>query len=435
VLAAGCGEEQRVPATAILVSVNSDLAPVTQLSRVEVELRDFEGQGPPVETRAFSISAEEPEEGQVNLPFSFGIARGRAERFRISVRGYGPDNRGRDKLVLQQTLISGFQHQQTLLLKVFLGSVCLGKLCADEDDVEATCYAESEGGIPAGSCGPIPERTELDAFPLDADPHAWTRLDASTPDAGMDAGRDAALDATADANDTGLDTGADVALQLPEAAPPEASLIDAMPDTGPPAPKPVMWSGSIANDAHDVCWINETGHTFEKFRYRDDDDSGKHLEVGNDADPEFIGLRFHLPLPKGVTIQAATLTLQRFPLVFADFPGNATASESMKVQVFDSAQVPAFMHIVETKHTDRGAIWPTAVNGFQVGATGQNTTSPNLSALVQHVIDRAEWSSGASVVFLLSVDTIKSGSYADFTDFSYNAANAAKLQLTYLPAP
>lgn len=425
--AEACGEEQRVPATAILVSINSDLKPGTQLSRVEVELRDFEAKGPPVETRAFSISADEPEENQVSLPFSFGIARGHEERFRITVRGYGPDSRNRDKLVLQQTLISSFQSQQTLLLKVFLSSLCLDKLCAEGDDVQATCYAESEGDIPAGSCGPIPERTQLDAFPLDADPHAWTHLDAG----GMDAGRDGALDGSSDAR---MDTSVDAPPPQSEAAPPEASPPDAMPEGGPPMPMPVMWSASISNDAYDVNWINEDGHTFEKFRYRDDDDSGKHLEIGNDADPEFIGLRFPLPLAKGALIQSATLTLQRFPITFASFPGNAPATDTMKVQVFDSAQVPGFMHIVEKKHTDRGAIWPPSVNGFALGEPGKLTSSPDLSMLVQHVIDRAEWVPGANVVFLLSGDSLKSGNYADFTDHSYDAANAAKLQLSYLPA-
>jgi hypothetical protein len=103
----------------------------------------------------------------------------------------------------------------------------------------------------------------------------------------------------------------------------------------------------------------------------------------------------------------------------------------MRVQVFDSAAVPPFVAAHEHGPADHAPLWATSVNGFRVGALGEDTQSPELAQLVQHVLDRAEWKDGSSVVFVLSVDSIATGQYADFTDYAADPARAARLQLTY----
>src|SRR5688572_16486560 len=154
----GCVQERSVPATQFLVSVNSDLQVGTQLTRVEVKLYDVEG-GPAVEQRSFAVTESEPEEGQARLPFSFGIRKGRAERFLLEVRGFGAASAGEpERETIRQRVISGFHRQETLLLKIFLANACFEQLCDSDEGVEATCYAEPTDEVGAGSCGPVPEQ-------------------------------------------------------------------------------------------------------------------------------------------------------------------------------------------------------------------------------------------------------------------------------------
>ncbi|MFT3927712.1 MAG: calcium-binding EGF-like domain-containing protein [Myxococcales bacterium] len=167
-LLGGCPEDVTRHATQVTVSINSDLAAGMQLTRIEAEVFDAEGQRSAVERRSFEVTSTRPLEGEVRLPFSFGIARGGASRFLLVITGYGPGGTGLEEKVIEQKSIASFQQEQTLLLKVFLGRACLGVLCGDD----LTCYPMTEDNVLAGQCGAIPQ-AELKRIHPGEESRAW----------------------------------------------------------------------------------------------------------------------------------------------------------------------------------------------------------------------------------------------------------------------
>jgi hypothetical protein len=408
---AACGQERIVPATQFVVSVNSDLEIGSELARVEVFLYEVEG-GRPVEKHSFWVTDGEPLEGEYNVPFSFGIAKTSAQRFLLEVRGYGLDpESGAELETVRQTVITGFRARETLLLKVFLGSACLGVLCDEDDQVQATCYSEPEADLAAGSCGPIPER---DAEPVKPrDEHDWSPIQAP-----RDAGA-ADMDGGGAADDGGSD------------AP------DAGTDAGPPAP--VTLDVTIDDDRDDATWILVNGVHEERLHYDDrENGAGRHIEVANDLESGRAGLRFVLPIPVGATISSARLFLQRFRNAeAATMMDWAPASATMQVQVFESPLLdpfdPSHRH-APTEHGPMPGIWASSVKGYRVGEFDEVVESPELKALVQHVIAKPDWAPGRAVSFLLSNDSIPATNYADFTDSSAGFS-PPRLRVVYVPRP
>ena len=176
----------------------------------------------------------------------------------------------------------------------------------------------------------------------------------------------------------------------------------------------------IENDGDDGVWLNGT-------------DEGTHhgpdllvLEVGADAEAARTGLIFHLPVPPGSRINSARVDLHRID-------GDAAASETMQVQVWDSCRVPPFddTHVhAPAEHVAEG-LWPTAVTGFAVGTNNTDILSPELAPLTQHVVDKPDWATGATVGFFLSPAGMQ-GSWVMFDDSSAGTG-AATLKLSYAP--
>lgn len=175
-----------MPATQVIVTVNSDLAIGEQLARVDVEVRDASGDHL-AEQRSFDLTAGKPRDGEVRVPFSFAVAKGKAERFRLDVIGYGPlGSGGALRPVIERKALASFRTHQTLLLKIFLGEVCFDNVCAGE----RTCYPEASDATAAGKCGSAVE-IKLSAVEPGAEASAWTGT--GTPSA-HDAGQaDAAI--------------------------------------------------------------------------------------------------------------------------------------------------------------------------------------------------------------------------------------------------
>lgn len=223
---AACSRSE-TPATQVIVSLNSDLHVGSQLTRIQAELFDAEGDSAPVESRSFVLTDGMPRDGEARLPLSFGIREGRAERFRLVITGYGVrGTNAPEEPVVEQKVVASFQERQTLLLKLFLGQSCFANLC----DGSTTCYSELEQGIGVGECGPIPIRTDLPRVEVGDEDDAWTdgfddgsdhdaesdgsALDGATPGDGNTAGGldassspDGSTDAAADSMmaDGGLD--------------------------------------------------------------------------------------------------------------------------------------------------------------------------------------------------------------------------------------
>jgi len=191
---AACSEEKTVPATQVVVSVHSNLEVGAQLSRVDVEVRDA-ARGKLVGTpRVFKLSAGKPDDDEVSLPFSFTVAKGEAERFRLDVIGYGPlGPNGALRSVIERKVVARFRTRETLLLQVFLDRACFDNVCTDA----STCYPERERGVDAGDCGALPEPTLVAIDPGD-ESDVWSgKPTAPGQDAGQDDGGAAGRDGSA----------------------------------------------------------------------------------------------------------------------------------------------------------------------------------------------------------------------------------------------
>jgi hypothetical protein len=243
-------------------------------------------------------------------------------------------------------------------------------------------------------------------------PGAFDDLDRGQGRADMDAAMDAALE------DGGADASAeDAAADVNDASPP---AVDAGAQT---------LSITLTNDTDDALFRIVSGELDEKLHFSPDEGAaGYTIEVGVDGEQCRTGLRFTLPIEPGAEVESAVITLRR-----VGPESNVSDSATMRVQVFESPAVPPFdeqhQHDTPVQHAT-GILWPTSVGGWPVGLTGASTESPELAALVQHVVDGASWQAGSVVTFLIFPDAMTGNEYAQFRD-SYAAEYPPVLTLRY----
>jgi hypothetical protein len=175
----------------------------------------------------------------------------------------------------------------------------------------------------------------------------------------------------------------------------------------------------IQNDADDGVWLDgtteRTHHGADLFT----------LEVGADSEAARTGLIFRLPVPPRSVINSARVTLHRVD-------GDAGPSDTMLVEVWDSCHVDPFndAHVHTPDQHVPGGFWSTAVTGFAVGANGSDIVSPDLASLVQHVVDKPDWTAGATVGVFLAPATMQG--WVMVADSSAGTG-AASLQLSHTP--
>jgi hypothetical protein len=142
--------------TAIMVVIDSDLAGVDPLSRVDVSVYAPDGRGAPRAARSFGLAAGDGAPPYARLPMSFtlvpdGLAPNQA--FRLVVRGITALSAR-----VEAQLLSRFERGRTLRLDVFLARSCVGHACTnDARGVAASTCVE-------GACQPIPRRDSLPTY-------------------------------------------------------------------------------------------------------------------------------------------------------------------------------------------------------------------------------------------------------------------------------
>lgn len=185
---------------------------------------------------------------------------------------------------------------------------------------------------------------------------------------------------------------------------------------------PIINNQRTANTDQDCCWLGSV----VGGQPTDEDINGlsQLIYVSNDADQGRIGLRWPLAIPRGATITACRIGVQ-----LEDRGGGTfSAADTVKVQTWASDSVPAFndAHTHSPAAHDAGGLSATEVTGWANLATGALFNvyeSPDISALLQEVVNRAGWTSGNYFGVLIVPDGLGSGKYLGIADFEYAPAN------------
>ena len=153
--------------------------------------------------------------------------------------------------------------------------------------------------------------------------------------------------------------------------------------------------------------------------------SSSDLELTDDTDyigPQVIGIRFTgLNIPQGATIVSSTIT---FTADEADGSNSEPANLIFKAHDVDNA--PAFTtatsNVSSRNTTSNAANWSSVPEWFE----GSMYTTPNLTSVIQEVINRGGWSQGNSLAFIIT------GS-GERTAVAYNSvpSSAPKLEIVY----
>lgn len=125
------------------------------------------------------------------------------------------------------------------------------------------------------------------------------------------------------------------------------------------------------------------------------------LELVYDANLQKVGLRFTgLNLPAGAVITNA----------YIRFTVDETSSESMSLQIQGEAS-PNAAAFTETTgdvssrlRTQNSVIWSPAP-WTSLGTSGADQSTPNLAPVLQEIINQPGWSSGNSLVIIISGNT------------------------------
>ena len=197
---------ETVPATQVIVSVNSNLQVGEELASVVVYVMDPDS-NKVVSQHPFELTDDKPRNREVRLPFSFGLSKGQKSRFRLDVIGYAPTGAGgAEEAVVEQKVLGTFRDRETLLLKVFLAKACFMRMCEEDD---RTCYPERDGDVAAGDCGDVLEPALKPARPGD-ERDVWTNipLGAAGSDGGTAGSGESGADASGGAGRAGNSGGA-----------------------------------------------------------------------------------------------------------------------------------------------------------------------------------------------------------------------------------
>lgn len=187
-LVGGCSQEIE-SATQIVLVVDSDLTPGTELTEIAIELRKADGDttGKVVlPTAPIAAGSNDRASGKLILPISLSITQGSEEEILISVVGSGVygETKSLRPLVTQRAIMK-FSPHRTQLIRMILGRVCVDHLC--DAAADSVCYPVTLAETSAGECGSISPLTDSETL-ASVDPHdvtgmvtQWSEVDPSAP--------------------------------------------------------------------------------------------------------------------------------------------------------------------------------------------------------------------------------------------------------------
>ena len=149
-------------------------------------------------------------------------------------------------------------------------------------------------------------------------------------------------------------------------------------------------SVQINDNDDDVAERNSNGNM---------DFSSSDLELINDGgDEQTVGMRFNnIDIPPSATVTSAYIQFT------VDETNSGTTNLTFKAEAHDDA--PAFSnndHDVSDRTTTNASVNWNPSDWTSVGEAGTDQQTPDLSAIVQEIVDRAGWSANNSMVFIVT---------------------------------
>ena len=161
---------------------------------------------------------------------------------------------------------------------------------------------------------------------------------------------------------------------------------------------PLSVSEPVAEDL--VFEISKSANDAEEGKGGEVDLGSSDLELVKDKTDQLIGLRFEeIVIPRGTNIRSAAI----------QFTTNETSSDTTKLvlQVVDSGNPPGF---VETQHNiSSRPLVPTKIEWspkpwMKQDESGESQRTPDITELIQELINRPDWKSGNAIAFVISGD-------------------------------
>ena len=122
------------------------------------------------------------------------------------------------------------------------------------------------------------------------------------------------------------------------------------------------------------------------------------LELVNDGSDQEIGIRFqNITIPQGATITNA----------YIQFQADEDDSEATSLTIYgeDTANAPTFAtssgNITNRTKTSASVDW-NSIPGWNIGQRGPNQQTPDLTSIVQEIVNIGTWSSGNPMVFIIT---------------------------------
>jgi len=158
------------------------------------------------------------------------------------------------------------------------------------------------------------------------------------------------------------------------------------------------------------------------------------LVLGKDGDYHWVGLRWSLDVPSGVTITAADISFMSDAADSGSLVLSIGAEDTDNAAAFSSSSYNISNRWDGTTNTVTTAqvTW-SSIGSWSKDERGSDTTTPDLSAIVQEIVDRGSWSSGNNIVFMLkdgSGGTINDNRKARYYD-RYDQVETPQLTVTW----